>query len=179
MKNSEVLRLFVAAALLCAGGCGGSSVPLHKISGKVTFNGQPVVGASVNFIPKDKATAKHRAAQGITREDGSYDLGTNVTGDGAMEGSYVITVAKRPAAAATPKASKALTPSGPSKPGEAAGGESQDYAKMMIGKSAEELDAQNKQPSDIPAKYAKEESTDLFATVAPDGPKKFDFDLKP
>ena len=49
-------RVFGAAlgALCCilAAGCGGEKIPpLVTVTGKVTYNGKPLVGATVAFVP--------------------------------------------------------------------------------------------------------------------------------
>jgi hypothetical protein len=74
-------------------GCGGPDRPVTvSVSGTVMLDGQPVEGATVNFLPQDQA--KGRAAVGKTDSTGKFTLSTFEAGDGAMAGSYQITVAR-------------------------------------------------------------------------------------
>lgn len=177
MKSVRSILCFGLVTLVCLSGCGGGKLKTYKVRGKITFNDQPVGNAVVNFVPKDPSKAAYKAAQGITREDGTYDLGTNASGDGAMEGDYVVTVVKRPSTEQRSSA-KIMTPSGPGGAGATQGGTGgDDYQKMMIGKGAD--DAGKKVSTELPVRYAKAETTDLFASVGPSSPSEFNFDLKP
>jgi hypothetical protein len=65
-------RLICVAALLMSG-CGGDSgvaVVTAPVSGKVTMNGQPLEGATVNFVTDNYSSS------GITKADGTYSLPT-------------------------------------------------------------------------------------------------------
>lgn len=82
---------FLAAGLcLFAGGCGRSLVP---VSGKVTFDGKPVTGGAVAFLPLSKAADGKglRPGSGTVQSEGDYRLGSYVANDGAMVGKYRIT----------------------------------------------------------------------------------------
>ncbi|MBC7854668.1 MAG: hypothetical protein IAF94_14645 [Pirellulaceae bacterium] len=77
-------------------GCGGSSdnLGLGAVSGKVTFNGQPVTGGSVMFNPiaseaKKLLTGKPAAAE--VGSDGSFTLTTYAKNDGAAVGKHRVT----------------------------------------------------------------------------------------
>jgi hypothetical protein len=91
-----VRRLTLACALVLSawlvGGCsGGPGKPL-KISGKVKWSdGNPVVGATVSFMPVKEGG---REANGFTGEDGGFDLTTFNSGDGALLGDYKILVTR-------------------------------------------------------------------------------------
>jgi hypothetical protein len=88
-------------ALLCAAlasGCGGSSVKLVPVSGKVTVGGQPVTAGQVSFLPvtegegaKAKAAAGSANATGQIEANGEYKLFTNGK-EGAVPGKYKVTV---------------------------------------------------------------------------------------
>lgn len=56
----------VAAAMLV--GCGGAAGPTTKVSGKVTFEGKPIVNGSINFL----ATGK-RPLGGFLKPDATYE----------------------------------------------------------------------------------------------------------
>ena len=74
----------LAAATLLATGC-GSKNKLHKVEGTVTYDGKPLAGATVQFVPLD---SNGTTANGMTGDDGSFRLTTHSTGDGAKPGDY-------------------------------------------------------------------------------------------
>jgi hypothetical protein len=78
-------------------GCGGAErPPMGRVSGKVTYKGQPVTSGSVIFTPvQGTGAAGGRVATGNIQPDGSYALTTFDTGDGAALGQYVVTVEAR------------------------------------------------------------------------------------
>src|SRR5262249_58322349 len=59
--------------------------------GIVTVNGQPLAGATVTFHPAEEG---RRPASGRTDDDGTFELTTFHPGDGALPGTYKITVSK-------------------------------------------------------------------------------------
>ena len=82
------------AALAGLIGCtpaGGGGPETVKVTGTVTLNGQAVDGATVSFSP----TSGGRAAAGVTDASGRFTLSTLETGDGAVPGSYGVTITKR------------------------------------------------------------------------------------
>jgi len=77
------------------GGCGEriTRPPLGKVSGKVTYNGKPVTKGSVIFTPvQGKGGDTGQNAVGQLGSDGSYELTTFDTGDGAILGQHTVTV---------------------------------------------------------------------------------------
>ena len=64
--------------------------PTYPVSGTVTWQGNPVEGARVVFVP----TGSQESAAGITDAAGKYQLTTFVAGDGAEPGEYRVKVAK-------------------------------------------------------------------------------------
>jgi hypothetical protein len=72
-------------------GCDGG---MGQVTGKVTANGQPVVGANVTF----EDPVNHVRANGVTDNSGTYSLSTNAQGDGAPVGAYRIAVVQAGAA---------------------------------------------------------------------------------
>ena len=68
---SRLKRVFVVMLLILPTGCGGSGdMPdLGDVSGKVTLDGQPLVGVNVIFHP---SSGRPAAAQ--TDSDGNYEL---------------------------------------------------------------------------------------------------------
>ena len=103
LKRARLVILFAAAAF--ASGCGASGPATAPVSGTVTYNGKPVAGAYVSFVPSD---ASSRAAEGLTDASGRFTLGTFSPNDGAIVGKYKIGVI-------------ANGPARPAKPGEGSG----------------------------------------------------------
>jgi hypothetical protein len=65
-------------------GCGENSdiEKVVPVSGTVTYQGRPLEGYQVTFMPVDG----RRPATGITDAEGRFSLGTNALGDGAPPG---------------------------------------------------------------------------------------------
>lgn len=70
-------------------GCGPSGLPQADVSGKVTFQGNPVADVLVSFIPE-----KGPGASGKTDAEGNYTLMTKKPGDGAVVGKHVVTISQ-------------------------------------------------------------------------------------
>ena len=81
--RSKCVLLLVAAL-----GCSSSS-GLTDVTGKVTYQGQPVEGATVVFISNETT----RPATAITGADGTYSLMT-LDAHGATPGKYSVVVSK-------------------------------------------------------------------------------------
>jgi hypothetical protein len=80
----------VAAIVLLAVGCNPGSVRgTVPVSGKVTYNGQPVADATVTFIGEGDA----RIAVSVTDASGEYRLKT-LDSAGAIPGKYTVLVTK-------------------------------------------------------------------------------------
>lgn len=95
----RVLRFpLPAACVFCLMvGCGGGSdkwvedrEEVYPVSGKVTFNGEPLEGAVVMF----RSEAKQLTAHGKTDDQGQYRLTTYETADGAVPGEHTVCVRK-------------------------------------------------------------------------------------
>ncbi len=71
MHSTMFSILTVSIALLSlVGGCGrGDLPPLGDVSGKVTLDGEPLVGVIINFEPESG-----RGATATTDEEGNYTL---------------------------------------------------------------------------------------------------------
>jgi hypothetical protein len=81
----------LAIAMLVAGGCNTDGRrPVAPVSGTVTYDGNPVAGATVIFL----SNSGEPAATGITAADGTFRLSTYGEADGAVPGSYAVTVTK-------------------------------------------------------------------------------------
>jgi hypothetical protein len=122
-----------------------------SVSGKVTYNGQPLKTGTVNFYPEDTQTA--RPAVGEIQQDGSYRLTTQTPGDGAMGGKYKVAISAF-------DVDKSKTSSPPQ------GGVADQVA---VGQATRK--------SLIPIKYSGTDESGLTATVGPNN-TSFNFDLK-
>lgn len=80
--------LLATALLLAGAGCGGPDQPV-KVNGVVKLDGKPLAGALVTFLPEGGAG---RNATGTTSSDGAFQLTTLKPDDGALPGSYKVTV---------------------------------------------------------------------------------------
>lgn len=145
----------------CTGGGDGASarVTVHKVTGKVTYLGNPLAGASVAFSPQ----GDQPAAVGRTNDSGVFSLMTYRAGDGAAAGDYKVVISITDSAA----------PSG--EPAEAHGtvpGVDYSAAFSHAGKSGRGT------ANILPAKYGDPANTPLTAKVEPNGKNDFPFDLK-
>lgn len=154
------MPIAVLAVALVLSGCGGGGEgtakreKTHPVSGKVTYRGQPVAGATITFNPGQDPARK--AGFGITDDNGNYSIGTYAVGDGAIEGSYMVTISKAlPAAVRQPDPPE------------------DQYVPP------EEMPAAKPTPpvQMIPAKYASPTSSGLTFEVKP-GSNTFDIELK-
>lgn len=88
-------RLWIAAALLAALGCGGP-YQFVPVSGKVTLNGQPLPDAWVNFQPigtKDKDPGP--GSVGKTDAQGRYSLRVDPRQSGAVVGTHRVRISTK------------------------------------------------------------------------------------
>ena len=130
------------------------------------------VGVTVSFSPDDPK--KGMAAVGTTDSQGRFKLTTRVAGDGAVPGEYTVTITKS-AAKATGTATVA-TMSDPR--GSATGVLSPEQQKEVLEKmKAAQNQKADTSASDIPAKYASRDTSDLKASVTAGGQNEFTFPM--
>lgn len=93
MINRRLFGLFAVSAFLLSG-CGGDGLPKrYKVSGKVSYKGQPVAKGTVSFYPV-KTSGENPGAFG-TIVDGYYTATTFTDGDGALPGEYEVSIDSR------------------------------------------------------------------------------------
>lgn len=147
----EFTCLTLTSMLLAASatGCGGkkNEGSGRPVTGKVTYNGQPVSGATVTFV------GVANSAFGMTDAEGNFKLRSS-SGEIAPLGDYQVTVTKTdappPAAAANPSDYRPPDPNAPPPP------EPKDL---------------------LPAKYKQTTSSQLTASVMQSGQNFFEFKL--
>jgi hypothetical protein len=88
-----MVLLGALVVLIPTAGCGGGP-KLVPVRGRVVLaDGQPVTAASISFSPdKDKGNDSTLYPLGALQLDGSFALRTYPHGDGAVAGSYRVTI---------------------------------------------------------------------------------------
>lgn len=80
--------IFVLPLLVFAGCGSGSGIPLSDVSGSITIDGAPAVGAGVRFSPK----SGERTSTGQVGQDGKYRLIFSPKELGAVIGEHEVIV---------------------------------------------------------------------------------------
>jgi len=142
-------------------GCGGNTLGTVPSGGTVLLDDAPVEGATVIFNPEG---ADSRAASGITDSKGVFKLTTEVNGDGAVPGSYKISITK------WDKVPENMPKKEDFK---------DDSAWMDAVYRAKEKQGKGVEPkNELAAVYANSAGSGLNATVVNAGPNEFSFKLK-
>ena len=153
----------LAVAVGTTAGCSRqpSRPKTYPVHGTVIFNGKPVEGATVTFVPKDGSSAQPapQAASAVTDAKGNYALGTFGSGDGAMVGEYLVKVAKYSPTQQPPQ--RADTP------------DSEMEAFLQFKKGVIQKTGPK---NELPARYENEKTSGLFYTVQA-GDNTFDIKL--
>jgi hypothetical protein len=144
----------LASAFLLSGvGCSGRLV---KVQGVVKLDGEPVQGAVVVFHSDGQ---DGRPAVGLTNKNGVFSLGTFKSEDGALRGSYKVTIMP-------PQAYPHVT-----------WHEGMTFGEAMAQYAQGRKELENQPPlpgSNIPKKYRSPSETPLRQNVPPDGSVVFD-----
>ena len=147
----SVIGVFVVGLAGACVGCsgGGSDLDVAPVSGTVTYNGSPLAGATVTFMPESGPIAA-----GVTDLEGTYELRTG-TQIGAIPGEHRVSV-------------QAIVGSdAPDEPTlDTADVGSADYGEMMENMS--EGMAEETPQSVIPERYSSSETSGLTFTVSSD-----------
>lgn len=158
MKNFTFVVLLGATL----SGCGSASqppVPVYPVSGVITLQGQPVIGADVTFVNAEK----NRSAFGRTNEKGEYRLTTFTSNDGAVEGKVVVTVTKAPE-----------TPNNVA----VADIDSEAYVPPSVEVRRQSPAKTKKEKPLLPERYSTPTSSSLMAMISSDQENKLNFDLE-
>lgn len=153
-----LIRCAVVACAAMACGCGGGStppVPVYPVTGTVTYQGKPVVGADITFYNE----VEDRSAFGRTNDQEEYQLTTFSSNDGAVAGKNGVTIVKFEA---------------PPKATEVAPTDSTAYVPPGFNQSTDPP----KPKSQFPEKYGSQETSGLVAVVNADAENKIDFKLE-
>jgi len=145
--------LFLPQFLGCSGGEPAGRPARVPAGGVVLENGQPVAGATVVFIP----IAHKQGAAATTDDSGRFSLMTFNPEDGAVPGSYQVTIRK--VELLPGKAIKS------SEGGSGEGGEDDEAPPPPIEKHL------------IPEKYSKVTTSGLQVDVVDGQPNEFSFEL--
>jgi hypothetical protein len=90
-----VLRAAAVLALLFVASCGGDAkrAPVYPVKGKILVNGKPAHDCQVylNRTSSDPKAVRVKP-QGLTDENGDFQITTYENNDGAPEGEYVVTI---------------------------------------------------------------------------------------
>lgn len=153
IKSARRLGLFLFSVALASGLPGCWSYPKDagqyaKVSGKVTFKGEPLADAIVTFVPVDMKN-NAEPAEGKTDQNGAFFLSRRRDNDGARIGKNHVVIEKR----------------GPNKP-------------IPPGKIYDPETTEIPGDPLIPVKYLSAKTTDLEFEVMAGGNTGADFDLE-
>ena len=92
MVYRTLIGWMVGVVLVGMLGCGGKpdTAPTAKVTGTVTYKGQPAQRASVGFIPDGGPGG--RPASGTTDASGKFTLTTFAPSDGAVPGKHKVVI---------------------------------------------------------------------------------------
>src|SRR4051794_3897586 len=159
-------------------GCGpGNGLNLAKVSGKVTYKGQPVKNGTVFFMPDESKGTVGPPAVGSIVSDGSYIMSTESAGDGAIVGHHKVGIT-----GVEPIADSEAVELDPEK-------DSANYMKAK-GKAAMQAQRGGSKKKDeeiftdkggkkyryvVPMKFSRPDESGIFVKV--DGSQSFNFDI--
>lgn len=94
MKRSSWPGLLIGflVGFLVVAGCSRGGPKLAKVTGTVLYEGQPLSGATVTFVPDGSKGTKGRMAIGVTGPEGRFSLGSFAANDGALVGFHRVTI---------------------------------------------------------------------------------------
>jgi len=86
------IRTWLCLAAACAiAGCGpGNGLTMGRVSGVVTYNGEPVELGEVLFLPDSEKGNSGVPSMGAIGKDGRYVMSTQESGDGVIAGYHKV-----------------------------------------------------------------------------------------
>jgi hypothetical protein len=150
------------ATLAVFSGC-ETQVQPTSVGGTVTFDGKPVEGATVSFSPTGEGG---KIAVGKTDVSGNFTLNTPSIGEGAVPGSYKVSISKTTAVA---------NGAGGFEDPRGMGGEMTEEQKEQMMSMADTMKMAYK--SELPAKYGSPNNSGFTAEVTEGGDNNFTFDM--
>ncbi len=93
-RNFHLLLLGTVCLVML--GCGGSEFDIVPVSGKVTLNGEPLVGAQVRLQPTGGAENPGPSSTGLTNDQGEYVMKTIDGETGAVVGHHRVSITSNP-----------------------------------------------------------------------------------
>jgi hypothetical protein len=94
------LGILLFLLLFSLAGCGASNgLDLGRVSGTITYKGEPIRNGTVLFMPDEAKGTHGPAAMGVIASDGTYVMTTEQTGDGALVGIHkvgILAIGKTP-----------------------------------------------------------------------------------
>ncbi|MBA63776.1 MAG: hypothetical protein CMJ76_15585 [Planctomycetaceae bacterium] len=95
--HKKLVALLCVGVMITIAGCGASNPLTTPITGTVTYDGEPLEGATVTLTP-EAGSSGSRSASGTTDASGNFTLTTVFTdgqnSPGAVGGSYTVRVSK-------------------------------------------------------------------------------------
>ncbi len=153
-------RLCLSAVFVCListmAGCGSSNgLSLGKVSGKVTYKGEPIRQGTVTFQPDDSKGTQGPPALGIIGNDGDFLMTTEQSGDGAIVGFHKVGVL-------------ALGQTPVSSPGDAAAGEKDEVKAFLARKSAQASRSTKPEPRKSDSPTYRDPSGKVYPILVPE-----------
>jgi hypothetical protein len=85
------MRVFIlACAIACVTGCGPAGPVMVPVKGTVEYGGDTLTSGRITFSPKDPKEG--RVAESDIADDGTFSLSTFKNGDGAIAGTYLVSI---------------------------------------------------------------------------------------
>ena len=142
-------KIYLVLLAVVLAGCGSNSL-MVPVSGTVRLDGQPLVNASVSFVPDGNG----KQATGTTDEKGKFVLSTIDPRDGAMPGTYKVVIAPNSAASDIPEGLSA--------------------SEAMEADAAAAAKGTKSKGTQVPEAYTRPDKTTLTQEVPPKGEVVFD-----
>lgn len=161
MRTSTKSVWALGLLALSFAGCSSNELGTVKASATLTYKGEPLAEATVTLVPQESGK---RSAAGVTDASGVVHFTTLAGGDGAIPGSYKVTVTKTSESVAL-KPAVDFTDVEAMKKAET---ERNKAASLTGGAAPKDL---------LPTKYKLAESTPLKCDVQASGANKYKFEL--